>query len=197
MTTTTTAVTPEDLAAGAPDERVTSFHVRDVALTAPDGTAAGTMALITMDNGFDHTKPTTYGPNGLLRLRDALDAIEPRVAAGELAAVGITGKPFIFGVGADLKDVGTLTSREQALADRPARPRPAAPPRRARRAVVRVRQRRRDGRRRRGRAALHLPDDLVVGAGRRAARVLPRARARVGRHVPAPPPDRPGRARSR
>ena len=116
MTTTTTAVTPEDLAAGAPDERVTSFHVRDVALTAPDGTAAGTMALITMDNGFDHTKPTTYGPNGLLRLRDALDAIEPRVAAGELAAVGITGKPFIFGVGADLKDVGTLTSREQALA---------------------------------------------------------------------------------
>ncbi len=116
MTTTTPAVTPEDLAAGAPDERVTSFHVRDVALTAPDGTAAGTMALITMDNGFDHTKPTTYGPNGLLRLRDALDAIEPRVAAGELAAVGITGKPFIFGVGADLKDVGTLTSREQALA---------------------------------------------------------------------------------
>ena len=115
MTTTTTAVTPEDLAAGAPDERVTSFHVRDVALTAPDGTAAGTMALITMDNGFDHTKPTTYGPNGLLRLRDALDAIEPRVAAGELAAVGITGKPFVFGVGADLKDVGTLTSREQAL----------------------------------------------------------------------------------
>ena len=90
--------------------------MRDVALTAPDGSAAGTMALITMDNGFDHTKPTTYGPNGLLRLRDALDAIEPRVAAGELAAVGITGKPFIFGVGADLKDVGTLTSREQALA---------------------------------------------------------------------------------
>jgi 3-hydroxyacyl-CoA dehydrogenase/enoyl-CoA hydratase/carnithine racemase len=116
MTTTATAVTPEALAAGAPDERVTSFHVRDVALTAPDGSSAGTMALITMDNGFDHTKPTTYGPNGLLRLRDALDAIERRVAAGELAAVGITGKPFVFGVGADLKDVGTLTSREQALA---------------------------------------------------------------------------------
>ena len=38
------------------------------------------------------------------------------MAAGELVAVGITGKPFIFGVGADLKDVGTLTSREQALA---------------------------------------------------------------------------------
>ncbi len=116
MSATTSAVTPEDLAAGAPDERVTSFHVRDVALTLPDGTAAGTMALITMDNGFDHTKPTTYGPNGLLRLRDALDAIEPRVTAGELAAVGITGKPFVFGVGADLKDVGTLTSREQGLA---------------------------------------------------------------------------------
>ncbi len=116
MTNQTISVTPEHLAAGAPDERVTSFHVRDVALTTSDGTVAATMALITMDNGFDHTKPTTYGPNGLLRLRDALDAIESRVAAGELAAVGITGKPFIFGVGADLKDVGTLTSRDQGLA---------------------------------------------------------------------------------
>ena len=33
-------------------------HVRDVEL--PCG--AGTMALITLDNGFDHTKPNTFGP---------------------------------------------------------------------------------------------------------------------------------------
>ena len=109
---TSTTVTPEDLAAVTTDERTTSFLVQDV--TLPGG--GGTMALITMDNGFDHTKPTTYGPNGLLNLRAALDSIEPRVAAGEVVAVAITGKPFIFGVGADLKDVGTLTDRDQALA---------------------------------------------------------------------------------
>ncbi|GAB4065173.1 3-hydroxyacyl-CoA dehydrogenase NAD-binding domain-containing protein [Angustibacter speluncae] len=109
---TTTTVSPDDLAARSVDERVTSFHVRDVALPGD----LGTLALITMDNGFDHTKPTTFGPNGLVSLRAALDAIEPRVAASEVVAVGVTGKPFIFAVGADLKDVGTLQDREQALA---------------------------------------------------------------------------------
>ncbi len=108
----TTAVSLEDLAAATTDERVTAFHVRDVAL--PLG--AGTLALITMDNGFDHTKPTTFGPRGLLNLRAALDAVEARAAAGEVAAVGVTGKPFIFAVGADLNDVGALSSRDQALA---------------------------------------------------------------------------------
>ncbi len=101
-----------DLAAATTDERVTAFHVRDIRL--PLG--AGTLALITMDNGFDHTKPTTFGPQGLLNLRAALDAVQARAVAGELAAVAVTGKPFIFAVGADLKDVGSLGSRDQALA---------------------------------------------------------------------------------
>lgn len=109
---TATTVSPDDLASRSVDERVTTFHVRDVALPGD----LGTLALITMDNGFDHTKPTTFGPNGLVSLRAALDAIEPRVAAGEVVAVGVTGKPFIFAVGADLKDVGTLQDRDQALA---------------------------------------------------------------------------------
>src|SRR5690606_727616 len=43
------------------DEVVTRAHVRDV--TLPYG--AGTLALITLDNGHDHTKPNTFGPNGL------------------------------------------------------------------------------------------------------------------------------------
>ena len=60
------------------------------------------MALITLDNGHDHTKPNTFGVRGLLSLNAALDAIEARVAAGEVAAVGVTGKPFILAAGADL-----------------------------------------------------------------------------------------------
>ena len=116
MTTTgtdsSTEVTPEALAAVTSDERVTSFHVRDVAVPG----LVGAFALITMDNGFDHTKPTIFGPRGLLRLKATLDAVEARVAAGEVAAVGITGKPFIFAVGVDLKDVGRLRRREEAHA---------------------------------------------------------------------------------
>ncbi|GAA4628926.1 3-hydroxyacyl-CoA dehydrogenase NAD-binding domain-containing protein [Actinoallomurus vinaceus] len=89
------------------DEVVTHARVRDVEL--PYG--AGTMALITLDNGFDHTKPNTFGPRGLLELNDALDQVAAR---DDVAAVGVTGKPFIFAVGADLKGVSALAGREEA-----------------------------------------------------------------------------------
>jgi 3-hydroxyacyl-CoA dehydrogenase/enoyl-CoA hydratase/carnithine racemase len=92
-----------------PDEVVTKAIVRDVAL--PGG--AGTMALITLDNGFDHTKPNSHGPAGLLELNHALDAVAAR---DDIVAVGVTGKPFIFAVGADLKGAGLISSREQGLA---------------------------------------------------------------------------------
>ena len=92
-----------------PDEVVTKALVRDVAL--PGG--AGTMALITLDNGYDHTKPNSHGPAGLLELNHALDAVASR---DDIVAVGVTGKPFIFAVGADLKGAGLISSREQGLA---------------------------------------------------------------------------------
>src|SRR5436190_2005651 len=91
-----------------PDEVVTRALVRDVQL--PDG--AGTMALITLDNGRDHTRPNTFGPAGLLSLNDALDAVAART---DIAAVGITGKPFIFAVGADLSGAPLIASRDEAL----------------------------------------------------------------------------------
>ncbi|MFE0154354.1 3-hydroxyacyl-CoA dehydrogenase NAD-binding domain-containing protein [Nonomuraea sp. NPDC059007] len=90
------------------DEVVTKALVRDVEL--PGG--AGTMALVTLDNGFDHTKPNTFGPGGLTSLGAALDGIAART---DLAAVGVTGKPFIFGVGADLKGAALVGAREEAL----------------------------------------------------------------------------------
>ncbi|GGK85427.1 3-hydroxyacyl-CoA dehydrogenase [Planomonospora parontospora subsp. parontospora] len=91
------------------DEVVTRAAVRDVEL--PYG--AGTMALITLDNGFDHTKPSTFGPGGLTSLNEAIDSVAGRT---DLAAVGVTGKPFIFAVGADLKGAALVSQREQALA---------------------------------------------------------------------------------
>jgi 3-hydroxyacyl-CoA dehydrogenase/enoyl-CoA hydratase/carnithine racemase len=99
-----------------PDEVVTRALVRDVQL--PYG--AGTMALITLDNGHDHTRPSTFGPAGLLALRDALDSVARRARpeAGEqrIAAVGVTGKPFIFAAGADLGVAAVIRARDEALA---------------------------------------------------------------------------------
>ena len=91
-----------------PDEVVTRALVRDVEL--PDG--AGTMALITLDNGRDHTRPNTFGPAGLLSLNAALDAVAART---DIAAVGVTGKPFIFAVGADLSGAPLIAERDEAL----------------------------------------------------------------------------------
>ena len=92
-----------------PEEVVTRALVCDVQL--PYG--AGTMALITLDNGHDHTRPNTFGPAGLLALRDALDSVAGRT---DVAAVGVTGKPFIFAAGADLSVAALIRARDEALA---------------------------------------------------------------------------------
>ncbi|HEX6337918.1 MAG TPA: 3-hydroxyacyl-CoA dehydrogenase NAD-binding domain-containing protein [Jiangellaceae bacterium] len=96
-----------DLSVAYPDELVTRALVQFVDL--PLG--AGKAALITLDNGHDHTKPNTLGPASLAELDRALDA-----ALGEpgLAAVCLTGKPFILAAGADLKGVALVTDLEQA-----------------------------------------------------------------------------------
>lgn len=93
------------------EEVVTHTPVRDVVLPGK----AGTLALLTLDNGFDHTKPNTFGPQTIQGLKAAVDGLRARAEAGEIQAVGITGKPFIFAVGADLKAVAQATDREQAL----------------------------------------------------------------------------------
>ena len=127
--------------------------------------APASLALITLDNGLDHTRPNTFGPAGLRNLGAALDERRARAAAGEIAAVAVTGKPFIFAVGADLSDVGAGPRPRRRRWPSPSSATTGLPPaRRARRPDVRVRQRRRAGRRPRARAALRLPHDLSSGA---------------------------------
>ena len=92
-----------------PDEVVTRARVRVLDLPLH----AGRMALITIDNDLDHTRPTTFGPAGLTSL-DA--AITEALAVPDLAAIGVTGKPFVFAVGADLSGIGSVTQRDQAVA---------------------------------------------------------------------------------
>jgi 3-hydroxyacyl-CoA dehydrogenase/enoyl-CoA hydratase/carnithine racemase len=94
-----------------PDEVVTQALVRDVQL--PGG--AGVMALITLDNGKDHTRPTTMGVGGLSSLNQALDGVTARAAAGEIVAVGVTGKPFYLCAGFDLNIAVASKDREESL----------------------------------------------------------------------------------
>jgi 3-hydroxyacyl-CoA dehydrogenase/enoyl-CoA hydratase/carnithine racemase len=95
------------LAALSTDEVVTHSFVRDIFLR--DGTV---LALVTLDNGRDHTRPNTFGATGLLELAAVLDALKSRAELGEIQGVAVTGKPFILAAGADLSKVGDIPSRE-------------------------------------------------------------------------------------
>jgi 3-hydroxyacyl-CoA dehydrogenase/enoyl-CoA hydratase/carnithine racemase len=92
-----------------PDEIVTRALVRYLDIPG----LAGEFALITLDNGRDHTRPSTLGPAALSSLAAALDEIEAHVP--RVTAIGVTGKPFIFAAGADLKGMALIREREQAM----------------------------------------------------------------------------------
>ncbi len=104
--TTNTIEMPE----GAPEEVITNALVRDIDLGAFGH--KGNLALITLDNGLDHTRPNTFGPQSLM----ALDAAITEALSRKPAAIAITGKPFIFAAGADLSALSFITKREQSLA---------------------------------------------------------------------------------
>lgn len=99
------------LASLVPDEIITHSLVKDVVL--PGG---ATIALLTLDNGYDHSKPTTLGPNTLLELHATLTAQKERAAAGEIAALALIGKPHYLVAGADLNGVKNLASQENGSA---------------------------------------------------------------------------------
>ncbi|MBD8728049.1 3-hydroxyacyl-CoA dehydrogenase NAD-binding domain-containing protein [Frigoribacterium sp. CFBP 13707] len=108
MSTTTNAPL-EALTELSHDEVVTHSHVRDVPL--PSG---GVLALVTLDNGRDHTRPSTLGPATLLEFGATLDELRARASRGEVAAIAVTGKPYFLAAGADLSKVSQIPSREVA-----------------------------------------------------------------------------------
>lgn len=90
-----------------PNEVVTKALVRSVRVPGLDKP----VALITLDNGFDHKKPNSFGPAGLKSLDEAITT----ATAADPAFIAITGKPYIFCVGADITGMPLLSSREQAV----------------------------------------------------------------------------------
>ena len=98
------------LASLSTDEVVTHSLVRDVPISG-----GKTLALVTLDNGKEHTRPNTLGPQTLLEFAAVLDELKERASRGEIAGVAVTGKPFIFAAGADLSKVGEIPDRETGL----------------------------------------------------------------------------------
>jgi 3-hydroxyacyl-CoA dehydrogenase/enoyl-CoA hydratase/carnithine racemase len=69
-------------------------------------TNVGPVALVTMDNGEDWQKPNTFGEEALRSLEDVLGQLHTRDWRGLL----LTGKPFVFAVGADIGEFGAITT---------------------------------------------------------------------------------------
>jgi 3-hydroxyacyl-CoA dehydrogenase/enoyl-CoA hydratase/carnithine racemase len=72
----------------------------------------GDLALVTIDNGEDWTRPTVFGRAAMESLQRTLDEIEAR----EWRALVLTGKPFVFAAGADLDEFPKMTTPELAIA---------------------------------------------------------------------------------
>jgi 3-hydroxyacyl-CoA dehydrogenase/enoyl-CoA hydratase/carnithine racemase len=67
---------------------------------------AGDVAVVTIDNGEDHTKPTFFSRGALASLDRVLDELE----RSDFAALVVTGKPFVFAAGADVTEFPNATA---------------------------------------------------------------------------------------
>jgi len=92
----------------SPDEVITHSYIQNIPLPR----SGGVLALITLDNGKDHTRPNTLGPRGLVELQNNLRHLQSEAGAGRIQAVAITGNPFILAAGADLSKVGDIPDRQ-------------------------------------------------------------------------------------
>jgi 3-hydroxyacyl-CoA dehydrogenase/enoyl-CoA hydratase/carnithine racemase len=75
-----------------PELPVTQFHLQRLA------TRVGPVALVTIDNGADWRKPSTFGPEAL----ESLSGVLGRLRTRDWRGLVLTGKPFVFAVGADI-----------------------------------------------------------------------------------------------
>ncbi|HLX19749.1 MAG TPA: 3-hydroxyacyl-CoA dehydrogenase NAD-binding domain-containing protein [Gaiellaceae bacterium] len=72
---------------------------------------AGSIALVTIDNGEDYRVPTTLGRSAFESAVAVLDELE----RGEWSAAVFTGKPFVFCVGADIDEFGRIEDPREGI----------------------------------------------------------------------------------
>jgi 3-hydroxyacyl-CoA dehydrogenase/enoyl-CoA hydratase/carnithine racemase len=77
----------------------------------PLETRVGPVALVTMDNGADWQRPNTFGEEALRSLEEVLGRLRTPDWRGML----LTGKPFVFAVGADIDEFGEITPERARL----------------------------------------------------------------------------------
>ncbi len=81
------------------DAAVTRFHLQRL------DSRVGPIALVTIDNGADWRKPSSFGPEALESLADVLGRLRTRDWRGLV----LTGKPLVFAVGADVTQFPGIT----------------------------------------------------------------------------------------
>src|SRR5436309_8426374 len=72
---------------------------------------AGSIALVTIDNGDDYRVPTTLGRSAF----DSAVAVLEKLEAGDWSAAVFTGKPFVFCVGADIDEFGRIEDPREGI----------------------------------------------------------------------------------
>jgi 3-hydroxyacyl-CoA dehydrogenase/enoyl-CoA hydratase/carnithine racemase len=77
-------------------------------------TESGPLALVTIDNGEDYTKPTVLGRTALASLTRLLDELD----GGDWTGMVLTGKPFIFCAGADINEFHGVDPERARLGSR-------------------------------------------------------------------------------
>jgi 3-hydroxyacyl-CoA dehydrogenase/enoyl-CoA hydratase/carnithine racemase len=77
-------------------------------------TESGPLALVTIDNGEDYTKPTVLGRAALESMTRLLDELE----GGDWSGMVLTGKPFIFCAGADINEFHGVDPERARLGSR-------------------------------------------------------------------------------
>jgi 3-hydroxyacyl-CoA dehydrogenase/enoyl-CoA hydratase/carnithine racemase len=75
-------------------------------------TELGPLALVTIDNGEDYNKPSVFARAAM----ESLDRTLGELESGEWIALVLTGKPYVFAAGADIKEFPKIRSREEASA---------------------------------------------------------------------------------
>ena len=88
------------------EEVVTHSYVRDIRLQS-----GRILALVTLDNDLDHTRPNTLGPRTMMEFDGALVELAARASRGEIHGVAVTGKPYFLAAGADLSRVADIPSK--------------------------------------------------------------------------------------
>ncbi len=72
---------------------------------------AGSVALVTIDNGEDYRKPTTLGRSAF----ESAVALIEELESGDFSAAVFTGKPFVFCVGADIDEFGKVEDPREGI----------------------------------------------------------------------------------